>query len=296
MPVAKPGPVVVVIDSGVAAAHPAFAGRWLAATAVADRLPDPLRPGSGKDWVGWDFVDRDAEPDDRAGHGTHMAGLVVQELGGAGESPVRLVMFRTGDLQHELVPVAEALETVAALHQAGWDIPVVLCAFDYRRRPQDGAAYERFAQAFRKVLDAGVVCVCAAGSGGRNLDAAAERDAQYQAALSHPAMITVAACTDDGQLLAASNFGNQAVALAAPGFAAVAAEPGGGTTAMSGSSQAAARVAGRLAHHSAAAKLRQPKELRAWLLKGVQVHPSLVGRVASAGFLPPVGKSATPDP
>jgi hypothetical protein len=195
-------------------------------------------------------------------------------------------MFRTGDRQHELAPVAAALEAVVAMRSAGFDIPVVLCAFDYRKKPEDGAAYERFALALRKVLESGALCVCAAGNGGLDLDTAPEGTAQYQVAFSHPAMITVAACADTGQLLAASNYGARSVALAAPGLAASSAARDGGQTALSGSSQAAARVAGRLARHAATTKERDPKKLREWLLGEVKIDPSLVGRVASAGFLP----------
>jgi subtilisin family serine protease len=282
-----PMPVVVLVDSGIAADQPAFQGRLLATEVAKPALPAPLRTGGGKYWVGWDFVERDADPQDETGHGTHVAGLVAGALGRATDSLARVVMFRTGGPRHELVPVAEALEAVVSLREAGWDVPVVLCAFDYRRRTEDGSAYERFAQALAKLLESGVVCVCAAGNSGLDLDGSPAGKAQYQVAFAHPALITVAACTNDGQLLAASNYGAKSVALAAPGLGAVSAARDGGSTALSGASQAAARVAGLLANHAVASNERRPEALRAWLLKQVALHPSLVGRVASAGFLPP---------
>ncbi|MCF7733581.1 MAG: S8 family serine peptidase [Akkermansiaceae bacterium] len=279
-------PVVVVIDSGIAAGHPAFKGRLLVSQVVKPGLPAPLRVAEGKYWGGWDFVERDADPQDGTGHGTHVAGLVAGALGPVTDSQARVVMFRTGDQRHELVPVAEALEAVVALREAGWDVPVVLCAFDYRRRTEDGAAYDRFAKALGKLLESGVVCVCAAGNSRKDLDSSPDGMAQYQVAFRNPALIAVAVCADDGQLLAASNYGVKSVALAAPGLGAVSAAREGGTVAMSGASQAAARVAGCLANHAVTAKERRPEVLRAWLFKQVQVHPSLVGRVACAGFLP----------
>lgn len=282
-----PVPLVVVIDSGMDREHPIFRGRLLASDAVQAYLPEPLGSERGRDWAGWDFVEGDTEPQDRTGHGTHVAGLVAEALGPPADSLVRVAMFRTGDRQHELVPVAAALEAVVAMREKGWNIPVVLCAFDYRRTPEDGADFERFSKALRKALDSGVLCVCAAGNGGQDLDGSPEGEAQYQVAFRHPALIAVAACTDDGQLLAASNYGGKSVALAAPGFAASSAARNGGSIAMSGSSHAAARVAGRLVQHAAATKERDAKSLRAWLLKEVRLDPSLVGRVASSGFLPP---------
>lgn len=277
-------PVVVVIDSGIDAGHAVFEGRLLRREAVESVLPEPLRPGDGKFWPGWDFADNDADPQDGTGHGTHVAGLVAKGLE-AEKAQGRVVMFRTGDRQHQLAPVTAALEMVAALRRKGWDIPVVLCAFDYRTKPANGEENERFKQSIKALTGTGVMCVCAAGNSGSDMDGKGA-DPQFQVALRHPAMVTVAACTKDGQLLAASNYGTVSVALAAPGFAVESAAKGGGMAALSGSSQAAAVVAGQLAAHAITSKERVPKALRAWLLKQVRVHPSLVGRVESAGFLP----------
>jgi subtilisin family serine protease len=291
----EPLPLIVVIDSGIASEHPVFHDRFLALEEIETILPEAFRGVPGKHWTGWDFVDGDADPQDRTGHGTHVAGLVAEGLGPVSDSTPRLAMFRTGDRRHELAPMAAALEAVVAMRKAGFDIPVVLCAFDYRRTPEDGAAHERFAAALRKVLDSGAICVCAAGNGGLDLDSAPEGAAQYQVAFSHPAMITVAACSDTGQLLAASNHGSKSVALAAPGLAASSSAREGGQTALSGSSQAAARVAGRLARHAATTKERDVKKLREWLLGEVKLDPSLVGRVASAGFLPLENDAGKPE-
>lgn len=290
-----PWPLVVMIDSGIASDHPDFQGRFLTIEAIEAHLPAAMGGSAGKLWVGWDFVEEDADPQDLTGHGTHVAGLVAGELGPVSENSPRLAMFRTGGHQHELAPVTAALQAVLALREAGFDIPVVLCAFDYRKTTEDGDAYDRFAEALRKLLDSGVICVCAAGNGGRDLDSRPAGREQYQVAFSHPAMITVAACSTEGQLLADSNYGFKSVALAAPGLAAMSAAREGGQTALSGSSQAAARVAGRLALHAASTTERDVKKLREWLLGQVKLDPSLIGRVTSAGFLQPDQEPAHPD-
>jgi major intracellular serine protease len=282
----QPSPLIVVIDSGIASDHPVFETRFFLTESIKAKLPAALRDGVGERWTGWDFVESDGEPQDRTGHGTHVAGLVVEGSGPVDDSAPMLAMFRTGDQQHELAPVAAAFEAVVAMRKAGFDIPVVLCAFDYRRTPEDGDDYDRFATAFRSLLDSGVLCVCAAGNKGLDLDAAKESGAQYQVAFKHPALIAVAACADSGQLLADSNYGAASVALAAPGFAAMSAAREGGLTALSGSSQAAARVAGRLARRAAASEERDPVKLREWLQGQVKLDPSLVGRVACSGYLP----------
>lgn len=283
------GEVVVVIDSGVAMDHPVFQGKWLENDAVGKNLPAPMRGGEGKYWFGWDFVEADATPQDRTGHGTHVAGLVAAELGTAEEPVARLAMFRTGDRHQELLQVAQAMEAVLALKTAGWNIPVILCAFDYRKSPADGDSYGRFASAFGKLLDAGTLCVCAAGNSGADIGSPSNGEVQYQVLLRHKNLVTVAACNDEGQLLPTSNYSGSAVLLASPGLAASSAAPDGGMVALSGSSQAAARVAGRLARQAAVPGYGQPEKLREWLLKNVRQHPSLVARVESAGYLPAKG-------
>jgi thermitase len=50
--------IVAVLDSGIDASHPEFAGRIL---------------------PGWDFVDGDATPQDGCGHGTHVTGILAAE-------------------------------------------------------------------------------------------------------------------------------------------------------------------------------------------------------------------------
>ncbi len=280
-------PVIVAIDSGLDAKHPVFEGLLLKTDELKSELPEPLTADADSAfWSGWDFVRGQAGTPDETGHGTHVAGLLAAALKAQGTPPARLLMFRTGFKRHELPAVTAALESVRSLRQAGWDIPLILCAFDYRKTSDDDdAEHVRFLAAFRKLLGSGVLCVAAAGSGGMDLDGAAGAG-QYQAELAHAALLTVAACADDGQLIAASNYGLRSVALAAPGLAVESAAPGGGRAAISGSSQAAARVAAALARYSVESRIRDPKELRAWLLRQVRVHPSLVGRTASAGYLP----------
>ncbi|MCX7669051.1 MAG: S8 family peptidase, partial [Anaerolineae bacterium] len=50
---------VAVVDSGLALAHPEFAGRVV---------------------PGWDFVNADADPSDDQGHGTHVAGIIAAAM------------------------------------------------------------------------------------------------------------------------------------------------------------------------------------------------------------------------
>jgi hypothetical protein len=66
------GPVMAVLDSGVDLRHPAIEpALW--------RNPGPIRDGEGAvDVGGWDFISGDARPHDDHGHGTSIAGRVLQ--------------------------------------------------------------------------------------------------------------------------------------------------------------------------------------------------------------------------
>jgi hypothetical protein len=67
----EPLPLIVVIDSGIASEHPVFHDRFLALEEIETILPEAFRGVPGKHWTGWDFVDGDADPQDRTGQGSH---------------------------------------------------------------------------------------------------------------------------------------------------------------------------------------------------------------------------------
>lgn len=72
------GVTVAVVDTGVALAHADLADRlWTNAGEVPGNGRDDDANGFIDDIAGWDFLDGDNQPDDPAGHGTHIAGIVV---------------------------------------------------------------------------------------------------------------------------------------------------------------------------------------------------------------------------
>ncbi len=89
------GVTVAVVDTGIALAHPDLTGRlWTNADESPGNSRDDDANGFVDDTAGWDFVDADNLPDDPAGHGTHIAGIIVGGVappedssdGGAGEA------------------------------------------------------------------------------------------------------------------------------------------------------------------------------------------------------------------
>ncbi|MEX2118926.1 MAG: S8 family serine peptidase [Pirellulales bacterium] len=101
------GYAVAVLDTGIDYNHPALAGRYLG---------------------GWDFVDRDADPMDEHGHGTHVAGIIASSHGSyRGIAPqAGIVALRILDENGSgtFANVELALQWVAA-HQAQYNIVAV---------------------------------------------------------------------------------------------------------------------------------------------------------------------------
>jgi subtilisin family serine protease len=117
--------------------------------------------------------------------------------------------------------------------------------------------------------------ICAAGNGGRDIDVVPE----YPASFSVPNLLRVAATARDGSLSRMSNTGPRTVDIAAAGDGILSTAMGGGYERRSGTSLAAATVAGAAALVWAAAPRLDASTLRA-VLTGTARHR---GRLPIAG-------------
>ena len=213
------GPIVAVVDTGVAYDHPDLASRI---------ATNPGETGGGResngldddgnglvdDWRGWDWVDDDNDPRDSEGHGTHVAGTIGARAGdGFGVSgvagPVRLLPLRV------LGP------------QGGTDADIA-AAFDYAAR--QGARIVNASlggPGSSQVLEDAIAAhpetlfVVAAGNSAADNDAAPD----FPCASPAPNLVCVAATDQDDALAEFSSYGAASVDLGAPGTNVLSASP-----------------------------------------------------------------------
>lgn len=224
--------LVAVLDTGADATHPDLAGALVA---------------------GRSFVEDGPWSEDLHGHGTAMASLVAArprvrgQSGLEGVAPgVKVLPVRVADRQGRAT-VADVAAGVAYAADRG--AQVILLSLGCVRPSgllDDAVAY---------ATSRGALVVAAAGNRSANVDL-------HPAA--HDDVLAVAACDDAGRLAAATAF-SPTTDLLAPGVRALAALPRGGYAEVTGSSVAAARVAGLAALVRELAPDLEPAAVRALL-------------------------------
>jgi subtilisin family serine protease len=254
------GPVTIaIVDSGVNLRHPDLRDNlWVNPGEVPGNGVDDDGDGRVDDVHGWDFANADADPSDDNGHGTHVAGIAAARgdngIGVAGVAwRARIMAVKAVDAsaQGNSSTVAEGVRYAVA---EGARIVVLALA------GTDPGSY--LESAIRQAADRGVLVVCAAGNGGRDLDA----QPVFPAAFDLPNVISVAATSRRGALSALSNYGRATVDIATPGESILSTSLSGVYERRSGTSMAAASVAGAAALVAAAAPGISAPEIRSILL------------------------------
>ena len=196
--------VVAVVDSGIDYSHEDLkASMW-------KNTHQPDLRGE----YGFDFANRDNDPMDDNGHGTHCAGII----GAAGDNgtgisgvnrSIRLMALKTLDSEGE-GDVAGSVGAYNYINKAldlGVDIVAVNNSWG------GGDESEIFAKLVDVVGAKGAVSICAAGNESSDNDESAD----FPASIDSPYLISVAAMNEDGELAGFSNYGRKSVDIAAPG-------------------------------------------------------------------------------
>ena len=258
--------VIAIIDSGLDYLHEDIEPiLWTNSSEVDGTTGvDDDRNGYVDDIRGWDFtdaldiagsgdyLDRDNDPMDEGGHGTHVGGIagaaVDNEVGIAGASPFsRLMALRAGFIfegstfledDDIAAAIAYAVENGADVINASWGCDEIS---------------QVIRDAVRYAARNGVTIVAAAGNEGK-------ASLVYPAALSE--VVSVAALDPQGRLASFSSFG-EALDLVAPGVGVLSTRLGGGYQSRSGTSQATPFVSGLAAWILALHPKFSPEQVRA---------------------------------
>ena len=196
--------VVAVVDSGIDYSHEDLR------TSMWKNTHQPDLRGE----YGFDFANRDNDPMDDNGHGTHCAGIIGAAGGnGTGISGVnrsiRLMALKTLDSEGE-GDVAGSIGAYNYINKA-LDLGVEVAAVNNSWGGGDES--EIFAKLVDIVGAKGAVSICAAGNESGDND----ENTDFPSGIDSPYLISVAAVNEDGELADFSNYGRKSVDIAAPG-------------------------------------------------------------------------------
>lgn len=285
--------VVGVLDTGIDATHPDLIDNvWTNPGEIPGNGIDDDRNGFVDDVHGYDFCNNRGDSGDDNGHGTHVAGIIGavgnNAVGTAGVNWTTTLVslkFLNADNEGSVSDAVRAINYAVMMHDRyGVDFRVL--ASGWCTAANSEALYE----AIELAGDAGMLLVAAAGNGDRLLKGV-DTDSYpvYPACYDLGNTLSVAASTSEDSLAAFSNYGVRTVHLAAPGVSILSTEPGGTYAVRSGTSMAAAEVAGVAALICARSPTSTVSEVRAAILEGTESAGALAGKLASGGRLSALG-------
>jgi subtilisin family serine protease len=284
--------VVAVLDSGVDLSNPDLAANlWTNPGEVPGNRVDDDGNGYVDDVHGADTVNGDGDPADGLGHGTAVAGII----GARGDNGVGI----SG------VAWSVRLMPVKVLHDRGWATAgSIVAGLRYAlangarivnisvNGPQSNPALD---EAIAQAEAQGALVIASVGNDGANRD----RLASYPASVPSTAVISVASANRAGRLGRGSAYGRASVDIAAPGDDVLTSELGGRLGRRSGTSFAAAHVAGAAALLAAARPGASAGRLRAALVgsarRGGRVDTAIAGgQLDVAAALERLGRLRSP--
>ncbi len=276
--------VIAVIDTGVDYGHRDLAANaWRNPGEIAGDGIDNDGNGFVDDVYGWDFANRDADPMDDEGHGTHVAGT-IGAVGGNGTGVVG-VNWQVSIMALKFLTSSGSGSTSGAIGAINYatrmkrDFGVNVVATN---NSWGGGG---FSAALRDAIAAGgrqnILFVAAAGNVGTNNDTTPAYPANYTDA----SVISVAASDRSNRLASFSNYGAASVDLAAPGVSITSTLPGNRYGSYSGTSMATPHVAGVVGLLAAANPAATAAEIRAAILTTTTPVAGFAGRMVTGGLL-----------
>lgn len=283
-----PSIIVGVIDTGMDLTHPDLAPNlWTNPGEIPANGVDDDGNGYVDDIHGYDFVNRDGDPTDDNGHGTHCCGVIAARgddgVGIAGVNwRLQLMALKfldyagSGTSSNAVLALQYAVRMGCRLTSNSWG---------------GGPASQAMLNAVAAAGAAGQLFVTAAGNAGSDNDAVPVFPASYSA----ENILVVAATDHADQLTGFSNYGLTSVDIAAPGDQILSTWPGGGYRLLSGTSMATPHVAGAAAFLLGRFPSMTAMQAKAQLMRLSRSLPGLATRMVSGGRLDLALASADPD-
>lgn len=269
---------VAIIDTGGDYRHPDLADNtWRNQGEVFGNRIDDDRNGFVDDIYGYDFANRDGDPMDDQGHGTHVAGTI----GAVGNNNRGVVgVNQNVSLMHlKFLNSQGNGSTIDAVRSV--DYATRMGANVINASFGGGSYSQAMFDAISRANNAGILFVAAAGNEGNNNDFRPSFPANYDL----PNVISVAATDHRDQLASFSNFGQNSVDLGAPGVNILSTLPGNRYRSLDGTSMAAPHVAGAAALLLAEKSDQTPRQLKNLLMETTDPVNSLQGKTVSGGRL-----------
>ena len=245
------------------------------------------------DLIGWDFFNKDNDPYDDNGHGTHVAGTIGaignNSTGVSGlnwQSQMVALKILSGDGSGSLSSAIKATDyfTTAKVQATNRNES---SRFLGTNNSLGGSGYSQaLADSIRRASDQNLLFIAAAGNGGS--DGISDNNdiyANYPSNYANSNVIAVASITSTGALSSFSNYGAVSVDLGAPGSSILSTLPGNQYGTYSGTSMATPHVTGALALMAAAAPQATAQQLKDALLQSTVATSSLSGKTLSGGRL-----------
>jgi subtilisin family serine protease len=268
---------VAILDTGIDTDHPDLKSNVYKSEDKPNNGKDDDKNGYVDDTYGYNTINGKGSGEDDDGHGTHVSGIV----GGRGNNDVGVsgTCWSTKLLAVKFMnskgkgSTSDAIAGIDYAVKQGFKI--INCSFGSSSKSSSLHDAVDYAQ------DHNTLLVVAAGNDSENID----EHPLYPASYGDSNILAVAATTSTDELASFSNFGSEAVDVAAPGDSIYSTYLGGGYRILSGTSMAAPYAAG------VAALLRKQESdatygnLRYAIRHKVDKPPALNGKVAYDGRL-----------
>ncbi len=267
---------IAVLDSGVDLDHPDLVNYFYRNDDDLGNNTDDDGNCYPDDVIGWNFVDGNNNPSDDHSHGSHVAGIIAQNLEACPDCPFQIIPYKTHDSYGVGTLFATACATLQASVMDGADVINASWGFY-------GGGSDILKGAIDTAGNYGALVVAAAGNDSLNLVA----DQQHPATFVLPEVIAVGTFQENGGAFSRADFSNYNpvfVDIFAEGIAIISTVPDNDTGIKTGTSMSTPAVAAGAALH-VCGNGANPAVTKNFILANAEKRPSELGDFVLDGNL-----------